>query len=285
MAGAENGEPRDDFDERAARRKQLLAWIPFGLLALLLFELTADPALSAVVACFKLGGSDFLTAFWLRRVDSNKPRGRATAWFLVAMGFLKVGAAALLVSVLAVFITVWLQKNAPAGNAPPRSVIGCLLLVFSCYVMTLLFSWVAIASACWNGVRVWADAKASLARKRKAWPPFPVFSPVGPANGAGIIFLYGVMVPATLLVVIVPAIVLSGMAPPQQMGPNQQKLLWLFGMGLPVGLIASTIGVGLLSRSLNRRVIARHPAEAYGGEVVAGWPVPQQFDGASGEPR
>ena len=81
-----------DPDAARDRLWRRLEWVLLPGIALLIFELTADPALAVVVAGLKFGWDDLLTAGWLRRSDPVRTRGRAYSWFLASWGFLRIGA-------------------------------------------------------------------------------------------------------------------------------------------------------------------------------------------------
>src|SRR5207302_5843758 len=60
----------------------------------------------SMVMCLKLGWDDFRTAFWLRRRDPSRRRGRACFWLYLANGFWKVSAIGLVVSLLFILIAI-----------------------------------------------------------------------------------------------------------------------------------------------------------------------------------
>ena len=64
-------------------------WALLLIVAWLVFELTAQPALAVAAVCVKFGWEDFRTARWLRRSDPDRLRGRACFWLYVASGLWK----------------------------------------------------------------------------------------------------------------------------------------------------------------------------------------------------
>ena len=59
-------------------------WPVITIAALVAFELTASPTLSALLLCCHFGSEDWLTGVWLWRNDPHLGRGRACAWFSFA---------------------------------------------------------------------------------------------------------------------------------------------------------------------------------------------------------
>ena len=72
----------DEPDRRSGRWLHLSAWV----VALVVFEVTADPSLVVVVGCSKFGWAQLRAARWLRRNDPNTRRGKACRWFYVSWG-------------------------------------------------------------------------------------------------------------------------------------------------------------------------------------------------------
>lgn len=68
--------------------KSLLTWSVLLTVGVLLYELTTQPLLAMIVVCLKFSSNYFRLAFTVRRVDTNRVRGRAYFWFYVATGLL-----------------------------------------------------------------------------------------------------------------------------------------------------------------------------------------------------
>ncbi len=155
----------------SSRDSALLRWLPLvaGALA---FELTASAMLGVAVACVRFGEKDFSTAWWLRRVDPVVSRGRAVAWFLVAMGLGKVAVSGALGVTIAA-MTIGLLGRFPGG---PVAVMmgqanGAVFTVLGAGLGFLVVTWTAAAFAWSSGSRVWIGRGLHEARRRGEWPP------------------------------------------------------------------------------------------------------------------
>lgn len=257
-------------------RRWVWNWLPFIALSILLFEWTADPALSMIVLCVKLGGGDFLTAWWLRRNDPEPIRGKVCSWFFVATAFLRIGAAAVsMIMLTAVIAGIARWTGAPAMHEPPRSFLGALILTISCYALTAFSSWMALGSAWWHGIRVWADTKAGLARKQDAWPPFPIFSPTPRFSSANIVLFYAGFSAGLVTMVgflFLSALVLVRFVPPVPLNapPPKDPFFVLTTLILAVVLASSFF----LARRIYPRIMATSPISCYPLYVVKGWEIP-----------
>src|SRR5207245_7626741 len=94
-----NGEfDRYITDERKVFQwRSPLTWSILIALGWLIYEVTAQPVLGAVVACLKFGWEDYLTGRWLRRVDPDRRRGQVCYHTYLAYGFLKIAVAAIFI--------------------------------------------------------------------------------------------------------------------------------------------------------------------------------------------
>src|SRR3954469_22033755 len=90
------------------RRRSAVAWGVLLTAAVVVYELTTQPALAGLTLALKAGLRDFRTAFWLRLRDPVPGRGTAHFWLFVATGMGRTCAAALLllVALLAVGLSV-----------------------------------------------------------------------------------------------------------------------------------------------------------------------------------
>jgi hypothetical protein len=148
-----------------------LAWSLFILLALIAFELTAQPAVSAVVLCCKFGWNDLRTGVWLRRRDPWPARGRACSWFCFAWALAKIALAAF-VSAEVVFVLIHvIERNGPAPVNPPNSFIGVALLLLIAMPVAAFFAAVGCVVARRGRIRVWIDPSLHRARETGHWPP------------------------------------------------------------------------------------------------------------------
>ncbi len=151
-----------------------LIWPTLGLIAWLGFELTAQPAVVAAVACSKVGWNDFRTAFWLRRRDPHRGRGRACFWFCLSAGVTKMVISAfamtLLISTVLAFTRVGQPRQNP--NVPFPSVFwGPLILMVAGAPLLSVLAFFGCVSARWYRVRVWIDDPLHHARRANFWPP------------------------------------------------------------------------------------------------------------------
>jgi hypothetical protein len=155
----------------------VFTWAGLLLLGWVVFELTSQPALGALLVCLKFGWGEWRTALWLRRYDPHHARGRACFWIYLAWALWKITAAAFVVSFLFSFLTAtWAAMAGPAGQA---NVVKRLLPVFvgtvvlfltggaACLAATLRALWLARRYR----LRLWVGAEARLACKERVWPP------------------------------------------------------------------------------------------------------------------
>src|SRR5262245_51211450 len=82
------GDPTSD-DSKALRSLERFGWAVFAALGLVVFEITADPTVAAVIFCVKFGVRDVLTGVVLWRVDPLRRRGIICAMLYAAYGGLK----------------------------------------------------------------------------------------------------------------------------------------------------------------------------------------------------
>ena len=236
----------------SSRASPLLRWLPLvaGVIA---FELTTDAMLGVALACIRFGEKDFSTALWLRRADPVPNRGRAVAWFLLAMGLAKVTVSGVLgVTVAAIMIR--LLGRFPGG---PVAVLieqakGAVLTVIGAGLGWFIATWTAAAFAWSSGIRVWIGRGLHKARRTGEWPPAGDHEAARRGNPLEVLVTFAWL--ASLL------------------------MLWLsFALMLPAnrrndqGIIIAASAVffaGLLSGNwvlvpLLRRLVAKHPGECW----------------------
>jgi hypothetical protein len=158
-----HGEPEfvGEKGQRPARSKRLIAWSLLLFVAFLIYEVTARPAFGIVILCSKFGWDNFLTAYWLRRVDQNRSRGRACFWYLLASGFIKVLYAAFgLCTVSLVLSAAWQPPQGPQPF-PPMEFFVALGVLGAGSLLSLLTALLGLWSAYRAGLRIWL-----------AYPPF-----------------------------------------------------------------------------------------------------------------
>ena len=157
---------------RSARRLRIAAWV----IAIVVFELTADPSLVVVVGCSKFGWEHVLTAFWLRRTDPDRARGRACLWLYSAWGVWRVSLVATMLMFAIVFAmealrnALGLPPRKP-GDGPPTQFMVAFLTAFFGFALSTILTVVGVRSAASKRVRVWVGPEAIKAREARLWPP------------------------------------------------------------------------------------------------------------------
>jgi len=160
-----------------------LAWSLLSLLALLVFELTAEPALSAVVLSSKAGWQDLLTALWLRRVDPNAGRGAACFWFSLMVGVMTICGVAFCLTIAIIVVTViWVNMGLPVAAVFARHTIGRSIVALfgvTCVteVLVALLGLTGCIVARRHNVKVWVSPMLHRARLAGQWPPFDASAP------------------------------------------------------------------------------------------------------------
>ena len=242
-----------DADEPRPRHSAI-AWLTMLFLGWLVFELTADPALASLVACGKFGWNDWLTARWLQRSDTVRPRGLACACFYHASAAWKVAVAA----TAGFFLLLILEAN--AGKAPGREfkvVTGEALFGFA---IAALLSTIACVVAWRSGFRVWVDSALHWSRYQDSWPPVaPWRRNRVPALLTSAIIAW--LTPPTLLAMILTLAPINA-EPPAPQGMDS----WLI-IALVTAEVVGIVGAGFVVLSLRelilRRVSAQSPYECW----------------------
>jgi hypothetical protein len=275
-------EVQDVAGRPAGRWSAVLSWPLLVLLGWLLFELTAQPGLGAAVLCVKFGWNDFRTAWWLRRRDPWRARGRACFWTCLASGCGRVGFTAfLVVSVCVGLAPTPGRPGRPGGAAngvPAEFLIG-LIIGFVGGLLMLLTAGRGLWLAWRHGVRVWVSPAIHQARRWDLWPPSAAgrqpdnmagclviwlrtvtFGPAGNQldNTAGCLVIW--LLVALLMVafsLLVFGLVFLVPQPGQDAGA-----LCLLGV-LLVFLIGGPVVILLLMDYLRGHVLARYPEECW----------------------
>jgi hypothetical protein len=146
-------------------------WSGLLLAAIVLYELTDQPAAGTALLCLKAGWDDIKTASWLRRSDPLKVRARAHWWLYVADGLFKVQmvalATALLVGVVAGCV------NLVAHDRVLWLLVGAALPAMLCSLLSPAAFGVALFHARRGHLRLWLNGSIRQARFRRMWPPCP----------------------------------------------------------------------------------------------------------------
>jgi hypothetical protein len=145
-----------------------LAWIVVAGIAWVLFELTANSALVAVVACLKFGWYDFRNGLWLWRTDPDKKRGATCFFFYWALAFWKISLTAVALTFGILILTSSLRLGFPGAE-----ILGALLSLWISCGLATIFTWIACGRAWGHGHKIWVDTTVTWSRKQNLWPPEP----------------------------------------------------------------------------------------------------------------
>ena len=168
--------PQLTEDEPKHLGPPLWIWGWLGLLAFLVFELTAEPALGFSVFCLRFGWEDLRTARWLRRVDSWRARASICRWFLWARGSARISVAAFCVLVFWLFIAG--ATKPPRARAPERVPMpewfpALVLVLLAGLLGTAVFGAVGVWRSRRARLPVWLDPILSACAAERRWPPSP----------------------------------------------------------------------------------------------------------------
>lgn len=229
-----------------------LSWPMLFLAGWLLYEFTAQPGLAALVACAKFGWADVRTAFWLRRVDPDRPRARTCFWCYLTFGLWKVVMMATVTIIVLVIVAVILAcvVQQPAANndflalfqgSIVAAAIGAGLLCLTCFI--------ALWMARRNSIRIWMGSAPRRARQERFWPPRHGRFNAAPfvvstALGAFLLMAVGLMI--ALLLLCMP-------------GGIWGVILIVLSLGIPVVVV-------LGFNDAAKRLFARSPQECWVAE-------------------
>jgi hypothetical protein len=198
--------------ERPPARRVRGAWLAVGFLALVVFDLTANPVLGVAVGCLKFGWDELATARWLWARDPIRARGRVVALHQAAWA---LGRVTLVAIALMLFVSWASQpilalmrmrgRNVP-NVADEFVAAGLVALGFS--LATATVATIAVAAAWWSRVRVWVGPEAKVARKLDRWPPssIPVFPVYNRARGVALVSAALVVFPVLLAITLIFAV-------------------------------------------------------------------------------
>ncbi len=252
-----------DVRQNSRRRREALAWATVLLIGWVVFDLTADPAITAVVTCTKFGLNDWLTARWLRKSDPVRRRGSACAWFYRASALWKVAIAA----TVGMFLLVYIEAAVSRIGLPGREFMGMSIQAAICFLLAACLTTIASFGCWWFGHRVWVDPALHDARRQKAWPPCPTFT----TNRVG------TLLTSTMITWLVPLAIAALFLAFPEVGPRRQPRagedFWL-----PIVLFGVMISGAILilygREALIRRVAAAFPEECW-PEAAHPWYLPE----------
>ena len=169
-------EPSSNEPGNRPRWLSRLAWPLLSLLSLLVFELTAEPALTSLVLCSKFGLENLLTGIWLWRTDPKAGRGAACFWFSLMVGVIKILLSSSLLAVVFVVSILWVNAGGAQPRAAPR-VGTALVMLFGIAAATeallMIFGLSGCVVARRHKVKIWISPVLHRARRAGQWPPGP----------------------------------------------------------------------------------------------------------------
>jgi hypothetical protein len=233
------------------------------LIGLVLYELTAQPALGVAAICLKFGWEDFATAIWLRRTDPDARRASACFWLYLASGLWKAAITASIMIFAFAFLKGMQGPRAPGpqpGGMPPQ-VVGAILTALGGYVLSGLTTVVAVVIAWWGGVKLWLDSEVHRSRRGNYWPPAEDADHRANQAGRLVVTALILLVVPTLMATVVGLI--AAMAPPP--GVRWEPWLVLLALGISVvGMVGGPASILFTRDLLAHRVMAARPSECWG---------------------
>jgi hypothetical protein len=242
--------------EGASRQswRHWLGWSALLAVAWVVFELTAEPAFAVVVFCGKFGWDDFRTAGWLRRVDPNRPRGRACYYLCLAAGLWKTTLVG--IGLFAVFMPLMLLAGKQAPNVPPPPMLGSMIAGYFGTIIAMLFSYRAFWLGLRGRVKFWLDPEVHQARREAIWPAH--YPRDAPRNRASFPLTAALVAPIVLLSIFGISLVIGLLAPPPGGRPPDAAA------AVVAGLFLGALGVFIVGkRVMRRRLLARSPEECW----------------------
>ncbi|MSR57973.1 MAG: hypothetical protein EXS05_09895 [Planctomycetaceae bacterium] len=244
-------------------------WLAFAVVAFVAFELTAEPAVSVVVMCCKFGWNDVLTAFWLRRNDPWRGRGRACFWFCLASAATKVVLTAFVLIMLVVYILHAALGPRPGNGAAdaPATFIAASVVLMSGMPLVTLFGVIGCLSARKHGVRVWIDASLHSARRDGRWPP-EVTGQQNFANPTRLMMMGGLSLGIPCIAVPLAGLLIWALAFAFWPAPGVGGRTAMLCAGAVLVVVADGIGLWMIARH-TRGVVANHPAECWNAQEAS----------------
>ena len=254
----------NEIDPSSGRWIRASAWI----IAIVVFELTADPSLVVMVGCTKFGWEQLRAARWLRRTDPDKRRGRACRWFYVSWGLWRISVVATLMMFVVLFLFEGLRHRLGApprrGNEPPVQFIVAFLMAFFGIGFATMTSILGVLSAWRGGVRVWVGAEAIDGWRVKSWPPL---GPPRKPNRVALLLLTAVPIAAVSILLPVAAFVVGIAATVARRIGGDGAFVATMLVGVMLCLVAGVIAMMVLVDASKRRIEASSPADCWGDQL------------------
>ena len=245
---------------RVATRNERLAWLTVIVLAVVAFEWTADPALSASLGCVKFGWDEFRLARWLMKTDPDRERGRVCSKFYLAWGLWRISLVASGLMMIIAFVHGSIEGKPAPGAAPPPGLMGCVMTMLVGFLLSSVVSSLAVASALRHRVRVWVGPEVHWARKDGVWPPQSARRRRDSGNWARVILLSALITNSVFSLAIPLAFAFPNPRLPTNVGVS---LLMGFMLGVPVLIL-------VLLKALSERMIAPTPEVCWADVRTAG---------------
>ncbi len=251
-------------ERRVSARNSKLAWFGVIALAVLAFEVTADPGLTVALGCLKFGWDEFRLARWLKRADPDRRRGRVCAWFYLAWGLWRISLVAIATAFILALVMLLLEKQlgrVPGAAGPPPGFAGALMLSLCGFFFCSAVSSIAVVLALRNSIKIWVGPEVRWAKERNCWPPQDAAEGRYTSNRTKVILLSGLItiVVVGFFVVFLPLSFFLFPARGAQNKNSDQIILMftlIFLTGVPMAIL-------MLLEKLGNRMIAASPWDCW----------------------
>lgn len=251
----DDGFPKDSDGPGQDARKNWLdrpwMWPLFGLIGIVVFELTTNPGLAVAVFCVKLGVGDVRLGLWLARHDPNPQRGTITGLMAASLVGLKITLASLIIAIVLAVLSQTIDRNAGQNQAVIEQCaksLGITAGVAMC-VSLLIARW-GFFQARRAGQKVWLESSMRRAPTENIWP----LECVGNTPRNMVIdvaqFCFLLQIPLILFAAISASMLIERVIP--------DFMPW----GISIGVILEFLSYVQLHLAIGR-VAAKHPGECW----------------------